>query len=320
MVKPYTAARSLPALFVSAVLLSGCGGSPPPSSATVPGTSPDRHYEAMQSWMAPQASSRDLLYASDDATDDVYAYSYPEGKLVGKLIGFDMPKGECVDGRGDVFITEYDASAVVEYAHGGKTALAKLHTAIYAPQSCAIDPTTGNLAVAAYDSTSGTGAALIFDHARGYPEAFVDPSLYHDDACGFDDEGNLFVDGASPGGAFQLAELVKNGDRFTNLSFGKDVALPAGLQWEGSYLAMGAAAAHGRSAILHVLIGKKGGSIIQTTRVAAAASSFFIDGGTLIVGNADKSAIQFFKYPRGGQPTKSIADPEPYGVVVSPAR
>jgi hypothetical protein len=56
--------------------------------------------------MAPEAKRNELLYVSDYSSpyrsNDVLVYSYPQGKLVGKLTGFTEPAGECVDSAGNV--------------------------------------------------------------------------------------------------------------------------------------------------------------------------------------------------------------------------
>jgi len=39
------------------------------------------------------AANQNLLYVSDDRTNQVYIFSYPHGDKVGVLSGFDSPKG-----------------------------------------------------------------------------------------------------------------------------------------------------------------------------------------------------------------------------------
>jgi hypothetical protein len=91
----------------AAVLLTGCGGSQPPIGA--PGAMLQSHAIATHaprggSWMLPEAKSEDLLYVSEVGT--VTVYSYPQGKLEGKLRGFFDATGECVDAKGDVYIAD----------------------------------------------------------------------------------------------------------------------------------------------------------------------------------------------------------------------
>jgi hypothetical protein len=112
-------------------MLVGCGGSQPPIGA--PGAMPQAsalatHVDRGKSWMLPEAKSDDLLYASESIRNKVFILTYPGGKLVGTLTGFNMPFGDCVDGVGDVWIINQHPPEVIEYAHGGTTPIATLTT------------------------------------------------------------------------------------------------------------------------------------------------------------------------------------------------
>ena len=128
----------------AATMLSGCGaaqsqigglGAVPESPATATQVKNGRP------WIAPDAKKKDLLYISDRGTNDVYVYSYPRGKLNGTLTGFNDPDGECVDKTGDVFITNFLSSNIIEYAHGGTSPIATLSDPGYYPADCSVDPT-----------------------------------------------------------------------------------------------------------------------------------------------------------------------------------
>lgn len=122
----------------------------------------------------------DLLYISDDGTDDVYAYSYPHIELKGPLTGFVRPHGECVDNAGEVFIADNGASNIIEYAHGGTSPIAVLSDPGYVPSACSVDPTSGNLAVTNVETPSGgQGTVVIYKHATGRPKAYYpDPEIF----------------------------------------------------------------------------------------------------------------------------------------------
>ena len=152
---------------------------PPPASA---------HAGA---WMLAEAKREDLLYVATG--DNVYVLSYPGGKLVGSLgiTGNNL----CSDARGDVFIptSGYD---VVEYAHGGNSPIETLADGDI-PLGCAVDPTTGNLAVT--NEASGAGEVAIFPKAKEPSTWHRDPDIGTFGLCGYDDRGNLFVDGSGSG-------------------------------------------------------------------------------------------------------------------------
>src|SRR5579863_10312478 len=148
----------------AAALVAACGGSQSPIGA--PGAIPQTsaiamHAERGKSWMLPEAKSSDLLYVAaspDGPNGSAYVYTYPQGRLVGTLTGFGVPRGECADSAGDVFIVAYtnqsmSSSTIYEYAHGGTKPIAALSDPDVAV-GCAVDPTTGDLAA------SGDGVAI----------------------------------------------------------------------------------------------------------------------------------------------------------------
>jgi hypothetical protein len=170
---------------VAAEMLAGCGGSQPPIPA--PGVMPQSsaiaaHVERGKSWMLPEAKSEDLLYASNadagsssDNHGGVLVYAYPRGRLVGELTGFSaFVTGVCSDTSGDVFVTAATTSVgqgyVYEYSHGGTEPIVTLSDPGL-PNSCASDPTTGNVAVVNIESTEYYkyyGDVAIFEDGPGH--------------------------------------------------------------------------------------------------------------------------------------------------------
>lgn len=291
----------------AAGLLAACGAEQNPALAQRIAQTHLRH---------PATTS--LLYVSNQRPAEVDVYSYPKGKPIAKLGPFDTPAGECVDSKGDVFITDSGAAEVVEYAHGGASPIASLSTDIYSPVRCSIDPSTGNLAVANHDSSSGRGSILIYAHALGTPAAYYTPSIFDYEACGYDGSGNLFVDGKSATGNFVLAELSKGGQQLNVIPFAKNIAHPADIQGEGSYLAIGAAdITKAESDVYHVIVTNKSAKVVQTTHIGTQTSGFFIDAQHLVAA-AGAESILFFSYPKGGAPTKFVpGTKDAAGVVVS---
>src|SRR5580692_11775023 len=82
-----------------------------------------RHANVIEgsSWMKPDGYTGALLYISDPGANVVNVLTYPNGKRIGKLTGFNQPRGECTDAAGNVYITNEKASDILEYAHGGTT-------------------------------------------------------------------------------------------------------------------------------------------------------------------------------------------------------
>jgi hypothetical protein len=308
------------------VILPSCTGSQMqinPSSATQ-SVAPQHngamavHPDRSPSWMAPDAKNQALLYISDLNTYDVYAYSYPKGKLKGRLTGFGGPEGECVDKKGHVFIANFAASNVLEFAHGGTSPVATLSDPGYYPVGCSVDPTSGNLAVANYVSTGGKpGDVVVYKGAKGDPTAYADPLVNDMTFCGYDNAGNLFVDGLTSGATFAFDELSSGGTSLKKISLNQSIGVPGGVQWDGTYVAVGDRAAN---VIYRFTIsgikGKEEGSV--SLGGASDVNQFWTDGSKVIGSDTGAANARFWNYPAGGSPTKTIGGlGEPVGATIS---
>ena len=212
-----------------------------PQLGRIPGLPPwsvaaAAHPDRGRSWMAPDAKTNDLLYISSLSNGDVYVYSYPHDRLKGTLTSFSSPAGECVDKSGDVFITS--KSGILEYAHGGTTPIATLKDAGSA-QGCSVDPKTGNLAVTNYSTTSShQGNVAIYKDAKGSPTYLTDSKIYHEYFCGYDNAGNLFVDGFEiAASVVKLSEIPSGRTVFKNITLNQTITGAGGVQWDGKHLA-----------------------------------------------------------------------------------
>jgi hypothetical protein len=283
--------------------------------------------------MAPNASSQDLLYVTG-ACGGVCVFSYPSGTLVGELADSNVPLRECVDKLGDVFVVDFGGeggtAGILEYAHGGTSPIATLSDPGYDPVACSIDPTTGNLAVTNESAENGdTGVVAIYADAKGDATDYVDPKIYYMSFCGYDDKGNLFVDGQyDHQGTFELDELPNGSSTFKSIKIPQAPSSPLSLQWEGKYIAL----ADSNTVIYHVTVKGSKGTVVGTTLlngpVSGTEGQFWIQGGTIVepyYTGTGSDEVGFWKYPTGGLVKKSIDasqfdDAELVGTVVSPAQ
>jgi hypothetical protein len=320
-------------------LLAGCGGSQrglmPSGAATEPASlrlawpaaSTFARPDGRRSWMTPDAKKRDLLYVSDDTTFDVYVFSYPGGKLVGTLTGFSAPGGLCADSRGDVFVPNVFTSTVEEFAHGGASPIATLRQAPHwFPNSCDVSRTTGDLAVG--DNASGIdgegrGRIAIYRGAAGTPS--FHRAMFHPYSCGYDSEGNLFVDGEGAGFQnFQFGELPASGKHYRKISLNHPISLAGGVVWEGNAVAVGDV---DEAAIYEFFIRGSSGTRVGTTTLPGTtiAWEFKVDGTKVIVPNyvfykQDTSDVLSYDYPAGGPALKAFgaeAVVDPVGAAIS---
>ena len=302
---------------VAIALLAGCGGSQPPIGA--PGAMSQisaiaTHADRGKSWMLPEAKRKDLPYISDAGNNTVTAYTYPRGRLVGILGGFDFPYGQCVDKVGDVFITNTNASNILEYPHGGSSPIATIGDAGEHPAGCSVDPLNGDLAVNnTYTVSNEPGSISLYTYSRRrgwrFPKIYSDSSFFYMYFCGYDNKGNLFVDGLTGyGGSFVFAELPARHKRFTNITLNQSIQSPGGVQWDGAHVAVGAQGNGEGSVIYQFTFSGNKGKVVGSTPLNESKdiAQFWIQGRKVVGPDYGSGEVGFWNYPAGGSPTRLI--------------
>jgi hypothetical protein len=295
-------------------LLSSCNGIGSPGlggagqaqlRATIGGPK-KAHPDRRRSWMAPDAKHRDLLYLSNEEADDVYVYSWPGLKLKGTLTGFYAPNGLCADKAGNVFVANEDTSQIFEYAHGGTSPINKLSDPGQYPVGCSVDPTTGNLAVTNIDTPKGgPGNVAIYAHSSGTPATYTIPSFYYYFFCGYDNKGDLFVDGTASGSAFEFAELPSGATSLESITLNQTIDFPGGVEWDGEYVAIGD---QEQPYIYEFAVSGTTGTLARSTPLDGTddVSQFWIPGGHVVAPDFLNNEVQVFDYPTGGTAIKAI--------------
>ena len=276
------------------------------------------HTDHSNSWISPDAKGKSLLYISDYGSNDVYVYSYPKGTLVGTLTGFSGPQGLCSDAKGNVFVDNTNTSQVIEYAHGGTTPIATLSDPGQYNVGCSVNMTSGDLAVTnIISTTSGPGSLSIYAKAKGNPKVYSDPNaarMYFDAYDG----NTLYVDGSTSGGTFYFAAFAKN--KFTDLTVkGATINFPGGVFFDKVLTVGDQSGSNGTSIVYSVKVKGKTATVTGTTTTTATdCVQYTIDGKTLICPDAGQASVEFYKFPAGGSPTKTISGlSEPIGSAVS---
>lgn len=268
-------------------------------------------------------SASDLLYVANVKT--VSVYSYPGNKLEETLPGFGKAHGECVDSNGSVYVTDFVKSEIVEFAHGQKKRVATFKSPLGAPLGCSIDNASGALAVSALDGLA------VFPKNRKNPSVYKDSTFRQFQLCGYDNGGNLFVDGFSSSFDFKLDELPKGGTALKELGIDKSIGWPGQIQWDGTFLTVGDAEL---LLIYRVRIRGAQAVVVGKTTLQPAGTSaneiyqYFIDQNKVVApdfyseGSTERNAVFFYKYPAGGTPSGATIRKGldyPVGAVVSKA-
>ena len=252
--------------------------------------------------MAKEAASEPLLYIVD--AGGIYAVTYPQGKLVGELTDIETPAAACSDASGNVFVTADWTEDVLEYARGGTKPIAKLGDYGYEPNGCAIDPKTGNLAVANTEAMDGgVGNVAIYTKAQGKPTDYSPP--YGASWCAYDNQGDLLVGGNGGG----YAEMPAGGSGFENVDL--DIT-GQGIQWDGTYFAIVNPAG---KEIYRVSVSGSKGSVVSTVQYTGLffglGYDFVFAESKIVIPYAPKqsgelSRIATAKYPQGGSLGKPL--------------
>jgi hypothetical protein len=358
MMRTFALNRYAPTIGIAAALLAGCaaqrlGDTQPPTAdsgfeaaaapdaiaATMPRfVAGPKRPDHRSSWMLPEAKRvKELLYVSDWSTDDVFVYAYDKGTLEGQLTGLDDPYGQCVDKKGNIWVVNFGGGSVSEYAHGGTQTVRTLTTG-YQPMGCSVDPTTGNLAVAASESVD------VFVHARGKAHVYQSEMCHPFWAPGYDNAGNLYVEALLYGSAKPLqgysdplpCELPHGGKslRGTHVS-GFGIYYPASVMWDGKHLTLSDQdyLDKNETTIYRVSEDASGNlkSIGQTLLTDDCDGNDvevpqpFILGKTVVGGNlrcsyyGSHSKFDYWPYPAGGSPARSLQSPpeKPVGQSIS---
>lgn len=319
-------------------LLAGCGGAQGAMDAPIvaqPASPTVVSHGA--SWMLPEAKGEDLLYVTSFESSYVSVFSYPEGKLVGSLGGFSYTaSGECSDKHGNVFVVA--AQEVVEYAHAGTTPIATLRSDTY-PNGCAVDPVSGNLALAGGSPHDYQANVAIFAHAKGPPSLYSDPTAPEFDFCTYDDRGNLFANEYGSE-TFALDELANGSGSLTPVDVNQGnqtISAGGAVQWDGEYLILGDphgnGSRHGPTTIYQVALSGSKGSIVRTIELYSGKTAygkpnrnpgtpveFWIQGKTIVNPLKYSRGVAIWRYPGGGRPTKNIFRLRlAYGITLSSA-
>ncbi len=329
---------------VSIVLLAACSSGGSQSSIGVPNAIPQTSaivpYAAHgKSWMAPGAEKQtNLLYISNWGTDDVTVYTYLDGSglvLVGTLTGFSLPTGLCTDRAGNVWITDYGSRKIFEYAHGGTTPIFTITEFEAFPYDCAVDPTTGNLAVSNQHPNAKFdphGDVKVYPKGRRPGKIYTTSGGFGDTYfVTYDDKSNLYVD-ASPcfysyckdeAGGPGLYRLANRGSAFKRLTLkGATLYEPIAINWIKPALLLGDRnfANQGTSGAYKLLVSGSTATVVNTLQFNGTQQTdgFWRRAGRVIVPDYTGNIVRIYNLSDGTLfSTMTTGISLPFGAVVS---
>jgi hypothetical protein len=277
-----------------ALVITGCQGASQPAGTV-----------GMLPAAIVPAHSQALLYVSS-LDGAISAFTYPQGRLAGKLTSNYGSAGLCSDKAGNVYVAVPEAYLVEVFPHGGLFPIYILNEEQEEalPYACAADGNSGDLAV-----TNLEGGVEIYKDARGTPQGYSLAGLDEAFFATYDDKGNLFVTGQH-GGTFILAELAKGSQSSKDISIAATIAPGYGIAWNGKDLVLQSAQSSGTATMLTVKVSGSRGTVLRTTTLTASPNysptEFVLDANTIVEPDSDNADVGFWAYPAGGAQTKSL--------------
>lgn len=290
-----------------AALICGCGGSPvTPSASFAPapaGDAVDGHHP--RAWIRPGTSSGELLYAQGysqtEGRDVTFILSYPQGQLVGSI---DVdPAGMCADTQGNVYLLQ--SNSATEYAHGGTEPIRTVRVPGATTQACAVDPTTGNLAVTFYCPPCGYETLAIFP--SGSSKSMRYNSLPFSTAT-YDDLGNLFLASYQGG----IVELPDGSSQPIPISLNENIGELGQIQWDGTYVTL--QNIKPPATISRISINGSTATVVSQSKfgpfMRSIGYSWIAGDGTVTFPFSTKGGgtpnLGIWKYPRGTHPMHTL--------------
>lgn len=281
------APRHLLSLSLGVALLAGCGGSQAFAPAASPPTAGSNALPSLSRYVPGHGQ---VQYVSEYYSGDLIEFDYPKGtSSIGEISGASSAGGECTKGARTFWVAQ--GGSMAEYDVGGKKPIKTLKVAA---GGCAVDPTTGDLAV-----TTNSGV-VVFKKARGSGVPFSD-SLSKTYFDGYDAKGDLFVDGFTGNGATGLSELAKGRSSFKMLTLSNSVEFPGAVQWDGKYITVGdqdVQIVYGYTCSLATC------TLERTVSLSGSSDCVqtWIAKGFLFCADAGNDDVEVYNYPAGGSP------------------
>ncbi|MGA8575223.1 MAG: hypothetical protein WB609_05960 [Candidatus Cybelea sp.] len=156
----------------------------------------------------------------------------------------------------------------------------------------------GDLAV-----VTGDGVA-VFHNADGPSTLYGDANFASAQYAGYDNNGNLFVDGYGFGSnpPFEFAELPAGSNSFTDITLSVTPNSPGNVQWDGTYVAVGDLGSN--------IYQTQGSTVVNTIVLSGTrcVRGFFIVSRKkrVVAPDACNISANVFHHPSGGSPFRTL--------------
>ena len=254
------------------------------------------------------AANIKTMWMSDAGDNNVQIFTFPSGTYIGAAPappeGFAQPQGMCSDKAGDVFVANTSSGTIDEYAGNGTFVKALFDPNEY-PVGCAIDPSSGTLAVSnIISSGDNAGGISLYKNASGKPRQLTDPNMIEIYFIAYyGSTGKLFYSGFNNSFDPAISSYVRGTFNIVPLN-GATIGFPGTVAWASKTksLAIAGQATAGGPTFYHV---KADGNVTGATVLACASDYCDVDQAT-VEGKYIVAAAGVYAYPAGGDPLYTV--------------
>ncbi len=258
----------------------------------------------------------------------VYLFDYNTGAAMGSLApppeGWLEPQGACTDKSGNFYFANTAVSGTVDkYSHSG-TYIATIADPGQFPVACAVDRSTGNLAVSNIIDTSGGPGSISIYNGGVRQNTYYPSNMSRVYFIGYEaGTGTLWLSGSNSTVGFQA-------DTFSNGKFHivpvSGILFPGTTQWSAKTKTMVLGDQDTFSAPTFYQVDDSGNIVGSTVTQCESPSNFcdiiqaVIKGPSIVGPDAVLIQVNRFAFPAGGSPILQYSAPyvSPGGGAVSP--
>jgi DNA-binding beta-propeller fold protein YncE len=314
---------------MTAFLFAGCSGAASAAPAFVPAadsaTSTASFRAPLQSVVGAETTPGEL-FVSDDLTDSVHVFR-TGGAEIATIGGLnELPEGLAVDQSGDLYVAQFYANAVLEYANDHQTLLATLADPDRYPGSVGVDPTTGLVGVTATPTKGGPDSVDFFAKGATSRCRRVTSEPYFFISAGAFIRGKFYVVGETATNGPLIGVIAGPGcsaTRIQNLTVGNKIDGPAAIQITPAGQIAVLDAGHSMIYTYDQPIDGNLGSPVATTPLAGLndprSFAFSQKGAFVYVADQYYSKTYTYAYPAGGNAIKAISSGGSAGIAFFPA-
>jgi len=248
---------------------------------------------------------------SDAADETVDLLTYPGGATVGQITGLSEPQGMCNQAGKTFWVANTGGSNIIHY-NGARKQIGSITDSGQFPVGCSTHD--GNVAVSNIISTSsGPGSVTIYAGGKGTGTNYPVSNMSRVYFITYDKGGNIYVSGSDASGIPQLAWLKHGGSSFAPVTLdGATINFPGTVQFARGKVVVGDQSGSAGHSVLYQTSGDGTATLTvtgstQLNSALDAVQCWITAKAGVVVPDAADANVQYYPYPSGGSPTKTIS-------------